>query len=159
MSRRVAFPHLAIVAALIAACARAAYTCVNELDVPGACHPDTVKHGTFAITADSLIAGDSIVGYVVAQFSRVPVQNVRVIITSDTSFTLLTDSSGRFSGPRPDSHSWIVQARMIGYRPRVDTVSMGTTPTRWGTRFRIGIETQGLDGPCSGFAMICGKRP
>jgi len=160
LNRQRTLAQLVVLAGLCAACARAVYTCVNELDVPGACPPDTVKHGAFAVTADSLIPTDSVVGYVVAQFSGSPIQNARVTITSDTTRTFLTDSTGRFAAPRVTTPSWIVGARMLGYRPRVDTVTgPGEISTIRGIRFRIGLEAQGTDGPCSGFAMLCGKRP
>ena len=160
MSRQRALVQLILLAGLWAACARAVYTCVNELDIPGACPPDTVKHGAFAVIADSLVPTDSVVGYVVAQISGIPIQNARVTIASDTSHTFVTDSTGRFVAPRAASPVWIVDARMLGYRPRIDTVSATTaTTTMRGVRLRIGLEAQGTDGPCSGFAMLCSKRP
>jgi carboxypeptidase family protein len=146
--------------ALAAACARAVVTCVNELDIPGWCPPDTVRHGTFQATADSLVGADSVVGLVVSHPFGLPVQNARVTITSDTARVFLTDARGRFAGLRPRTASWTVEARAIGYRPRVDTIHAGVaTAMAGGLGLRIGIEVQGTDGPCSGFAMICGKRP
>ena len=160
MSRQRTLAQLILLAGLCGACARAVYTCVNELDIPGACPPDTVKHGTFAVTADSLIPTDSVVGYVAAQFSGSPIQSARVTITSDTARTFLTDSTGRFAAPRVASTVWVVDVRMLGYRRRVDTVKApGAPPTTRGIHLRIGLEAQGTDGPCSGFAMLCGKRP
>jgi hypothetical protein len=160
VSRERTLAQVILLTSLWVACARAVYTCVNELDIPGACPPDTAKHGAFAVTADSLVPTDSVVGYVVAQFSGIPIQHARVTIVSDTSRTYLTDSTGRFVAPRAASPVWIVDARMLGYRPRIDTVrATGATPTMRGVRLRIGLEVQGTDGPCSGFAMLCSKRP
>ena len=139
---------------LSGACARAVYTCVKDIDVPGACPPDTVAHGSFAMIPDSSAPRDSIVGRVVAQFDGKPIQNARVIVTSDTAVTVLTDSTGRFAAPRPAA-PWVVRAAMIGYGQRVDTI---TVDGAMQSRLQIGLEAQGTDGPCSGFAMVCTKR-
>ena len=147
--------QLMLVLALSGACARAAYICARDIDLPGVCPPDTVKHGTFDMIPDSTAPRDSIVGRVVARFDGKPVQNARVTITADTAIGVLTDSAGRFAAPRPAS-SWIVRATMIGYRPRVDTIIADRSTQ---TRLQIGLEAQGTDGPCSGYVVVCRKRP
>ena len=146
--------HLVVSLGLFGACARAVYTCVKDTEVPGACPPDTVEHGSFAMMPDSSAPRDSIIGRVVAQFDGKPIQNARVFVTSDTAVVVLTDSTGRFAAPRPAA-SWIMRAAMLGYRQRVDTITVDAA-TR--SRLQIGLEAQGTDGPCSGFAMVCTKR-
>lgn len=160
MNHRVTVVQFLLLSCLGAACARAVYTCVNELDVPGACPPDTVKHGAFAAATDSVAGADSVIGYVRTKFSGSAVANARVTIVSDTSVTVLTDTSGRFAVLRPPTRSWIVRATMIGYRPRIDTVqvaNLGAQTRR--IHLEVGLEAQGTDGPCSGFSMFCKKRP
>ncbi len=149
--------RIALLLAVGAACARAAYTCVDPAEVPGACPPDTGKHGAFKALSDSSISADSVVGHVFSQLPGNRVAHARVTITSDSGRTYFTDSTGRFAAPRPATQSWTVRAQMIGYRPRTDTIHTPISPVAAGVRLRIELEVQPLDGACGGY-VICTKR-
>jgi hypothetical protein len=157
VNRPVTVARIAVLFAFVAACARAAYTCVNPAEVPGACQPDTVKHGAFKALPDSSISTDSVVGQVFSQLPGNPIGHARVTITSDSGRTYFTDSTGRFAAPRPATQSWTVRAQMIGYRPRTDTIRAPISPVAAGVRLRIELQVQPLDGECGDY-LICTKR-
>ncbi len=158
MTRHAILMRAVLLSGLSVACARAAYNCVEASKIPGACPPDTGKHGTFSMVADSVIPTDSLVGHVFAQPPLgTPIYGAKVSIASETTSTLTTDSTGRFAAPRPASPAWTVTTQMIGYQRRVDTVRVGRGAAAAGLRLRIGLDAQPLDGGCD--YLICDKRP
>ena len=160
MSRHALVAQAILLIALGAACAHALSNCVNELEIPGHCPPDTTQHGSFTAETDSLAPPDSVVGYVVNQLMQSPIQSARITIVSDTVHTLFTDSTGRFAAPQPRSPSWTIRTQMIGYRARLDTVrTPSASLTSALLHLRIGLEVQATDGPCSGYAMVCRRSP
>jgi TonB-linked SusC/RagA family outer membrane protein len=76
-------------------------------------------------------AQDAVAGTVVAEGSQRPLAGVQVTIQGDATHGAVTDASGRFRITGISNASVTLNARMIGYRPASQTVSVGTTNVRF----------------------------
>jgi hypothetical protein len=130
--------------------------CRNELDMPGGCtKPPSPPSAPLEVVVNRHIAPGEVVGGVVETSAGLPIPNGQVYVAEIPGARTTTDSNGRFGLSLPPGSQQVLHTEMIGYYRRLDTLEI---PKRHGLTVRAALEVMPLDGPCSGFEMVCVPR-
>ncbi len=88
---------------------------------------------TIVIAAPQLARAQSgvVSGTVVVEGSQRPLPGAQIAVQGDASKGVISDASGRFRLPGLSGTSVVLSARMLGYRPALQTVTVGSSNVRF----------------------------
>lgn len=111
---------------------------------------------SFTVEHRSAADGDSLSGRVIQSGNRLPVPGASVTLLAHPTRATTTDSLGAFAFAAVPAGHYLLRTRRIGMQSRMDTLHVAPTG---GAPLVLALDTQMLDGPCSGFAAIRVRKP
>jgi hypothetical protein len=133
------------------------YEWVPDDELP-ACRNRREPASSRPLTFDQLSVPESasLRGRVVMAANQHPVPGATVVLLMNEPRTTTTDSLGAFSFAEVRAGTYVLRTRRIGYQSRTDSLH---APLASGTALVLPLDTQMLDGPCSGFAALRVRKP
>ena len=105
---------------------------------------------------DSGGSSNTLRGRVVLPSGSRGIPGTSVTLFAEPARATTTDSLGTFAFVDVPAGTHVLGTRRIGYRSRTDTLRL---PLTRGAALVLPLETEMLDGPCSGFAALRVRKP
>ena len=148
---------IAVVATTTAPLACARYEWIPDSELPACADARRpASHGPVVFERDSAANGNALRGRVIQSGRGEPIPGATVTLLTEPARTTTTDSAGTFTFTEVPAGAFLLRTRRIGYRSRADTLHLPFTE-RGG--LALPLDTQMLDGPCSGFAALRVRKP
>ena len=157
MPQPIAVAVVGLLSSLVLSCAsrQPELECRNELDWPGDCPPvNSPAAPPLEVTPGPASNAGQLDGREV-DLSGAAIRHAEVQALGPLDTRVTTDSSGRYRLTVPVGTEVVLQTSMIGYRRRIDTLQV---PEGAGLSVKIALHPTPMDGPCSGFQLVCKPR-